>query len=46
MNEWEWDVGWDSELRQEVVIIDTGDVCIQLLKSDIKEMLEALDDNS
>lgn len=46
MIDWEWDIGWDSDTRREVVIIDTGDVCIQLFKEELKEMLEALDENS
>lgn len=39
----DWDVSYVSDVRTDVVMVDTGDSAVYLSVSDLIEMLEALD---
>lgn len=37
-----WTVGYNSEAEGEVIIIDSGDECLTLSKSDLADMIKEL----
>lgn len=42
LSDYEWDVSYDPDREQDVILIDVGDHTIYLTKDDLRIMLEAL----